>query len=80
MKLPSRLAINLGALYAATVAISLELHAPHWAQVIIGSAGTLLAALTIHPRQGTTEEHTLPAPPETARVPDGATPAAPPGA
>jgi hypothetical protein len=79
MKLPSRLAINLGALYAAAVAISLELQAPHWVQVVIGATGTLLAALTIHPQQGTHEEHQLTAPPETAVKPDGAAPAAPPG-
>jgi hypothetical protein len=79
VKLPDLKAINIGALYAAVVAISLELHAPHWTQVLIGAVGTLLAALTVHPHESK-EAVSQPPPgvpavsslPEAARTPDRA--------
>jgi hypothetical protein len=66
VKLPSKLAISLGTLYAAVVAISFEVSAPHWTHVVIGAAGTLLAAFSIHPQEGAhAAEPLLPPPPSS---------------
>jgi hypothetical protein len=78
VKLPSRLSIALGTLVAGLVALSLEVSMSHPLHVVCGLVGAFVLFL-IHPAEAGTIAPAA-ARPESARAPDGATPAtAPPG-
>lgn len=61
LKLPTRLATVLGALYGAVLAYSTQLHISSQAHQAIIFAGVILAALGIHPTDTTTAGKTTPA-------------------
>lgn len=69
MKLPSKLATSLGAIYASIVAIVYELHASHTIKEIVSVAGVLAASWLIHPQEGA-HEPSLSAPPQSAVKPE----------
>jgi hypothetical protein len=64
--------VSIGALYAAVVAISFEISAPHWVHVLIGALGTLLAAVAIHPQEGAHGGEVPPGVPIVGGVPQSA--------
>lgn len=76
MKLPSRLGLALGTLVTGLIGLSAEVamsHPLHVACVLVGGFVLFL----INPLEGSLQA-SAPAP-QTARTPDGAIPAAPPG-
>jgi hypothetical protein len=72
VKLPSRLELALGTLTTGLIALSLEVQMSHPLHVTCGLVGAFVLFL-IQPGSTTT-----PAPPQSARTPDGAVPQTPP--
>jgi uncharacterized membrane protein YphA (DoxX/SURF4 family) len=72
LQLPTRMAASLGVAITALITLAQETHWSHEVKQGVIIAGGLLLAWVVHPTEGGVQA------PETARKPEGATPAQPP--